>query len=251
MGAALSVSRFLKTCKEKKTMANNASLSQFKKSDKAYICGLGPSFKEVDLEKIDGDIIATNRFLYATESHFIEPTYCCLFDRAFCEEASGYTEEAILTYRNTAFVFDGKDRRKYERIPGVLGGNVFYAYMWAGRCKSSSSFDFSGLLPAFGNVVCGAIALAFYCGYKKIVLLGCDFNSFAFANPCHCYQEDKLAKAISLDYELFVYSFVARIHKELQCYASNHGIVLVNATKGSLIEAHPFDFVEMERLYGR
>lgn len=251
IGIALSALRIPKMFSEKQVMEKNKELPQFRRNDRVYVCGLGPSFSDVDLEKLDGDIIATNRFLYAANKCLIEPTYCCLFDRAFCEKASDYTEEVVSAYRNTAFVFDGKDREKYEAIPGVATGNSFYAYMWSGRCKASNSFDFSGILPAFGNVVCGAIALAFYCGYKEIILLGCDFNSFASLGPSHCYQEERAGKAISLDYELFVYSFVARIHNELQKYAKAHGIILANATKGSLIEAHPFDFNEMERLYAR
>lgn len=251
MGLALTILRAPTMAKNRKVMAKNSALRQFRTSDKVYVCGLGPSFSAVRLDQLDGDIIATNRFLYATSNHFIEPTYCCLFDKAFCEEAAEYTKEAVSAYRNTAFVFDGKDRKKYEAIPGVSNGNTFYAYMWAGRCKSSCSFDFSRLLPAFGNVVCGAIALAFYCGYKEIVLLGCDFNSFASSNQNHCYKEESSTKSISLDYELFVYSFVARIHDELQRHAKNHGLVLTNATKGSLIESHPFSFDEIERLYGR
>lgn len=248
-GFGLTISRIGKQLITAKRRAANAELPSYRNAETAYICGLGPSFRSINLQSLQGDIIATNRFLFADTNKACSPTYYCLFDNAFCGSDSAFTSSVISAYPNTAFVFDGKDQAAYETIPGVSECNSYFAYMWAGRCTSRKSLDFTKILPAFGNVACGATALALFCGYKRIVLLGCDFNSYAFPVRKHCYDDANVEKSITHAYELFVYSFVETIHKELQRYAIEHGVTLVNATRGSLLEAHPFDYEEMERIY--
>ena len=102
-------------------------------------------------------------------------------------------------------------------------------------------------MPAFGNVACTAIACAMALGYKKIVLLGCDFNSFASRSNNHCYTDKNIDRLHKMSYELFCYSFNADMHDELQFYAMEHDIEIINSTKGSLIDAYPY--VIDEELY--
>ena len=116
--------------------------------------------------------------------------------------------------------------------------------MYNGYYISPKEIDITKVMPAFGNVICAAIAFAIGVGYKKIVLLGCDFNSFAFPHEIHCYdggKDNKAARRIPLDFELFCYSFDATVHLQLAKYANLLGVEIVNSTKGSLIDAYPMD----------
>ena len=116
--------------------------------------------------------------------------------------------------------------------------------MYNGYYITPKKIDITKIMPAFGNVICAAIAFAIGAGYKKIVLLGCDFNSFAFPHEIHCYdggKDNKAARRISLDFELFCYSFDATVHLQLAKYANLLGVEIVNSTKGSLIDAYPMD----------
>lgn len=94
-------------------------------------------------------------------------------------------------------------------------------------------------MPAFGNVACTGIACALALGYKKIVLLGCDFNSFASTTRNHCYTEKSTKRLYKMSYELYCYSLVAEMHDQLAMYAEEHDVEIVNASKGSLIDAYP------------
>jgi hypothetical protein len=113
--------------------------------------------------------------------------------------------------------------------------------MWSGIFKAEKSIDFTKNLPTLGNVMVVAIALALYVGYKEIILLGADFNSFASTSRKHCYTEDNNVKLRSLSSELFMHSFVADTHYELRKYAEKHGVRIINATKGSLLDAYERD----------
>ena len=99
-------------------------------------------------------------------------------------------------------------------------------------------------MPALGNVASAAILCAIGMGYKKIVLLGCDFNSFTTPFRSHCYSEPGERKRIRLFFELFCYSFAADTHMEIAKYAEKMGVTIVNSTKGSLIDAYPLEIDE-------
>ena len=119
--------------------------------------------------------------------------------------------------------------------------------MYNGYYIDPKKFELTKVMPAFGNVVCAAIAFAIGAGYKKIVLLGCDFNSFAFPHEVHCYdggKENKAVRRISLGYELFCYCFDAFVHVQLAEYARTLGVEIINSTKGSLIDAYPMNVDE-------
>ena len=54
---------------------------------KMYICALGPSLKDVDLELIDGDTIVVNRFFKMGEEYpNFAPTYYVIIDSNFASE---------------------------------------------------------------------------------------------------------------------------------------------------------------------
>jgi hypothetical protein len=235
------LARFPYQLQNKNNMAKNNELKKYKKSDTCYILGLGPSLKGVDLSKIDGDTFAINTFYNFSEASSISPTfYCITDDRDFWDPTSDLLDKATKKFPDAAFLFNGKYRKQAEaRIAQDV--KRYYAYMWAGYFKPNKRIDYQKLLPIMGNIVCFAIMTAFYLGYKKIYLLGCDFNSFAFRTQAHCYDEKHNERVLRLSYELFCYAFCADTHDMLAQYANSNGIQIINATKGSLIDAYPYD----------
>jgi hypothetical protein len=131
--------------------------------------------------------------------------------------------------------------KNIDSLSKYATNNIFYTPCCKGIFSENRKLQIDQILPAFGNVVCTAIGIAMAMKYNKIVLLGCDFNSFAQATPAHCYKDKNTLRQIPLDYELFCYSFNANIHMELAKYASKHGISIINSTKGSLIDAYPIE----------
>lgn len=238
-GKILSLKRIPYVIKEKKTLSKNKELVTNRKSDTVYILGLGPSLKEIDLTKLEGDTIAINRYYRYDSRKEFEPTYYLLMDNDFfCEKEIGCLINAKKQYPKSIFVLNGRYHSVAEKAIG--SDFVYYLFSWKGLF-SGSRIDLCKVLPAFGNSVCCAIGLAIGVGYKKIILLGCDFNSFATQKVEHCYSESKdVPKLRPLSVELFDYSFVAEMHNRLASFASLNGVYIFNGTPNSLIDSYPF-----------
>lgn len=209
-------------------------------SDVCYILGLGPSLAAVDLSKIRGDIIVTNRFYQFSQSSKISPTFYCINDGDFFSGKESHDfQQAVSRYPNTQFLLNIKFLKQIKKLcPN--SNNLYFSYSSSGVYRNQKKIDFSKRLPVFFNVIGYALALSIYLGYKKIYLLGCDFNSFASQKAIHCYPENSSRKW-KMFYELFCYSFAAEMHDQFQKYAEKHNIVIHNATLGSLIDAYPRD----------
>lgn len=224
----------------------NRELVERKKSEVCYICALGPSLKNVDLSKIKGDTMVVNRFYKMQEAYpdFI-PTYYLMYDAAFGSEHKQELMQALESYSNkgTIFIFNSRFAKLTLERKGF-----YYLSAFKGEFRGQD-YRIDRVMPSFDNVVGAAIGTAMGMGYKKVVLLGCDFNSFAAPVSSHCYSEKDNQRKIELWYELFRYSIVAYGHCSLQDYAKKHKIEIVNSTKGSLIDAYPFEIEE--ELYGQ
>lgn len=219
----------------------NRFLIERKKSDVCYICALGPSLKNVDLAKIKGDTMVVNRFYRTNESHpeFV-PTYYLMYDASFGGKYCSELEKAVDLYsdRGTFFLLNSK----FAKL-GLQNERLYYLSAFRGLFKGQN-YRIDRIMPSFANVVGVAIGAAMGMGYKKIVLLGCDFNSFASPVSNHCYKEKDNTRKIELWFELYRYALVAHGHNVINDYALEHGIEVVNSTKGSLIDAYPFKIEE-------
>lgn len=229
-------------------LKKNEQLISNRKSDTIYICGLGPSLADVDLDKIAAmdnvDTLVCNYFVKMANTTKLKPTYYMMADAGFVNpKHRPALEKAIQLYPDTKFIWNSS----FPALdPSTLNYpcDKYFIAMYDGYYIKPKQIDITKVTPALGNVICVAIGFAIGAGYKKIVLLGCDFNSFAFPHEVHCYdggKDNKAARRISLDFELFCYSFDATVHLQLAKYANLLGVEIVNSTKGSLIDAYPMD----------
>lgn len=223
----------------------NINILDKKKSDICYICALGPSLRSVDLSKINGDTIVVNDFFRIGKNNpgFV-PTFYLMIDALYkSEEYIKSFEDAINQYseKNTVFLLHPVLADILEKSHSQ--SHFFYLSCFKGLFNAKKEFKIDKVMPAFGNVACTAIACALALGYKKIVLLGCDFSSFASRKMSHCYEENS-QRSLRMSYELYCYSFVADMHDQLQAYAMKHGVEIINSTRGSLIDAYPYEIDE-------
>ncbi len=230
-----------------KILRQNIRLGDSKKSDTCYICALGPSLKEVDFSVLEGDTMVVNAFvLLGKEYPDFVPTYYMFADKGFAKEKHLWKfKSALETYipKKTKFILD-VGLKGNEALNPYPENQIYFMNNGKGLFYSNKKIKLDSINPAFGNVACVAIAYAIALGYKKIVLLGCDFNSFAQTTQAHCYKDTTAKRQISFDFELFNYSFDANMHMQLAEYARNHGIEIINSTKGSLIDAYPVEIDE-------
>lgn len=240
-------------CKTLKLLKPNKALINNRKYDTIYICGLGPSLADVDLDKLDdakADTLVVNYFIKMSEKTKLRPTYYMMADAGFVSpKHRPALEKAVKIYPNSKFIWNSSFPKLDPTIMDYSCEKYFLA-MYKGYYIEPQKFDITKITPAFGNCICAAIAFAIGVGYKKIILLGCDFNSFAFPHEVHCYdggRNNKSARRISLDFELFCYSFDATVHLKLAEYARQQKIEIKNATRGSLIDA--YEKIDMPELY--
>lgn len=238
-GKILTFKRLPLLAEDKKLIRKNVLLKEMKRSDKCYIVGLGPSLKKIDLTKLDGDIIVTNRFYKVSDADKIAPIAYVLCDNSYFEDDSVEDfKNAVMQFPETAFVLNGQYSR-YVRNLFPSRKNLFYFYLWGGFISGiKSRLDCTRVLPMASNVVCAALYLGLYMGYKEINLLGCDFNSFAAQKKSHAYKDEDDERLWSMSTELFQYAFAADSHVQLNIYANRHRQKIFNATEGSLIDAY-------------
>ena len=221
---------------------NNKLVKSENSNRKCYICALGPSLKDVDLMRIDGDTIVVNRFFKIGEKFpgFI-PTYYMLLDDNFSSpEHSADFLTALRTYMplGTKFILNSKMCGN-PLLNEFDSSNIFFISCFSGSFKPNKNNDFEHVLPIFENVVGASVVCAINMGYKYISLLGCDFNSFASTTRNHCYADSNTDRWYRMSFELFSYAFAARTHDMIQEYAKQKNVTITNSTRGSLIDAYP------------
>lgn len=211
---------------------------------KAYLCGLGPSLKKVDINRVAGDTIVVNRFYKIGRDYpnFV-PTYYLIIDRDFTK--SEYVEDfkdAIEYYasKGTIFIFNSK-MSKHPLLKKIPPKQLYFVSCIDGRVKVNKHYKINGLHPAFMNVVGEAILLLMLMGYKDISLLGCDFNSFASTTQVHCYKDENQKRLWTMYEELYAYAIASKDHCDLAEISNKMGCKIVNSTKGSLIDAYPIE----------
>lgn len=215
---------------------------------KIYICALGPSLKNVDLNKIDGDTIVVNNFFKLADTYpdFV-PTYYLWIDddiyRTQSEMDNAKYAMGLYQPRGTRFIINSKANHA-EFIKDVDADKLYYMSTFRGEFHPNKDYKMTKVMPVSGNVASFAILLSILMGYKEIYLLGCDFSSFTTPKPFHCYNDKEEVKTLSLAQDLLAYAHVARYHENLQLLAERKDVRIYNSTKGSLIDAYPFKIVE-------
>lgn len=217
------------------------------KPEEVFILALGPSLKRVDFSKITGDTLVVNRFYKMGENNLdFVPTYYMMIDYQFGKEENKKDFHAALDmYLNKGTIFLLNSKLYGSNIlDGYPLDNIYFFSSFGGDIHSDKHYRMDGILPAFQNVVGSAIMSLSLMGYKRITLLGCDFNSFASTERIHCYKDDSSVRPMRMSWELYAYSIVAHQYDDLQQYANRNGFVVINSTKGSLIDAFPLEINE-------
>ena len=230
---------FLFKFKEKNLISKNIVLKNSCKKHECFIIGNGPSLKFIDLSLIkDYDTFTTN-FFHKSENNFVS-TYHVMVDGGFYNQHFDYTLNAykdITNKTNTKFIFKtyAYDKLKNENV------NLDNAYFIHTKLMQYNKFlklDMCEDMTACVNVVLAAIQCAIYMGYKKIYLIGCDFNQYASMKPTHFYAKEAKERTVPMGVDLRWSSMAHFHHYALSNYARENDIEILNATEGSLIDAY-------------
>ncbi len=227
----------------KKVLKRNVSLKNLRSYDECYIIGNGPSLNDVDLSKLEGkDTFCVNFFYKCPKNHF-QSKFFLVVDNGFSHNEVGrdYIRKVYNDYPEMIMLLR-YDFIYEKRIKWNLN-RTFFLYSKQFQYGDVVKWDCTKNMTACINVILQCIQVAMYMGYKKIYLLGCDFNQYAQLKPGHFYgdQENdwRSINGISMGSDARWSSMVHFHHYALQKEASKRGISIVNLTENSLIDAYP------------
>lgn len=214
--------------------------SNLHKGKRCFIVALGGSLREEDLNKLhDNNEISfsMNRIYKAFDNVEWRPDYYICADRKGLE----LMEDDILKMqvKNKFLVNSGVNIDKFKD-ENVYRTNIVVLKTKSGLTKFSD--DCSRRVYVGGTVVYGCIQLAAYMGFSEIILLGVDFDYDHNSSAKHFYEKGKNTGSGTFDKDEVVLAF--NLAKE---YAEEHGIRIVNATRGGKLEI--FDRVDFDSLF--
>lgn len=218
----------------------NLELKNKHLGERCFILGNGPSLKEVDLTKIQNEILfAVNFFAKSYLFPQIYPSYYCVIDSAFAKA------ENIDYLLYLAQSVDTNLLLEYWAIEALKGADIskkkiYYSYSALRQFGDFTCYDFTKMSTGSVNIICHCIKWALFMGFSEIYLLGCDFNQFAKPTQGHFYDGKLAHEDINYKRGLdLMYSSQALFdHYALEKESRKIRSRIFNATQNSLIDAY-------------
>lgn len=219
------------------------NMSIKRNTDECFIFGNGPSLRNLDINLIKNRDTFSCNFFYNMDEFKFETTYFVAIDQNFYIKNS-YIEYIKRLHRNHPNI---KMFLKYSSlyIKSLDDNNVYFIYAKQFQYGDFVSCDITKNMTACINVVIQCIQIAISLGYKRIYLLGCEFNQYAQLTSAHASNN---YPANGRDGSMGSYArwySMAHFHNyALRKYADVNGIQIINLTPNSLIDAFNKDTLE-------
>lgn len=211
-------------------------------NEKCFIIGNGPSLRVEDLEALrDVVTFGSNSVFEIYDKTAWRPTYYISVDPTYILTHKEQIEKKVDSIK---FISDrvnidmGAENTEY-----IFEYNKFKVNKWNDNSAEISE-DVSKFFSVGYTVTFTAIQLAIYMGFKEIYLLGIDYNYpvardtkgrkvfDANVEKVHFYQDSKKDEK----YNVFNYVGSLAAYNVAKEYADEHGIKIVNATRGGKLE---------------
>lgn len=218
-----------------------------------FIIGNGPSLSPDDLTKIKNYYsFAVNKIYYIFNQTSWRPNFYVSVDKRTINECyDKMKNEKTICF----FDYSVKNNKSYSdsnNIYLINNRQRFYLNRFKKNRLFKFSKDISNCVEAGETVIYNAIQIAAYMGFKKIILLGVDFNySKVFStngnvkitsdnNSYFSHRLDEKNENVSNIIGQNCAFRSAKIH------CKNYGISIYNSTRNSKLEL--FDFISLEEL---
>lgn len=211
------------------------------KGDRVFVICNGPSLLKTDIMKLtEEDTITVNNFYKQKEYLGFESKYHLAIDDAF---ASGSHHDFIIkTIKEHPSVVYIVSHKVYKTLPA--SPNIHGLYAKRVQYGKYVCCDFCSNMTAAINVSVMAIQVAISMGYRKIYLLGVDYNDFITAvmdkTTRHFYEEenakgyDSVLNGTTLRWQYIAFAQ----HYALAKYAEKKGIIIENLSPGTCLDAY-------------
>lgn len=212
-----------------------------------YIVGTGPSLTINDLEMLKNKYTFGVNTLYKLFYELgWQTTYYCLID----PKTYGNISDDIKKHdvKNIFYAANRISDEVENGIPFELDCSDFYKikrpdlYNFTRFNNELDKYIFDG-----ASVVYAAMQIAVFMGFKRIVLLGVDCNYTLKKEELH---NDKLSYTTDYNYKWNENTGLTMIEgfKYAKKYADEHGIEIINSTRGGMLEV--FERVNLEEIVG-
>lgn len=224
----------------RKIVKRNKELKNKHEGETCYLILNGPSIRAYDLSCLrDKTVFATNYFFRSDLAKSVLPDYICWQDSKILvtDESEEIKNEIREVLPNAKMIFNIKGHKRDEVYYTY---NKHLPYLWG----ISSRID--GNCSAFSTVALYAINVALYMGFKRIYILGLDFEPGGFkhftnlgknsecSNPTQTENRDRVCS------EYWTYS---KAHFEafaLNKHANKRGCKIINLNPNSYVRAFEF-----------
>lgn len=217
--------------------------------ERCFIIGNGPSLTREDLSRLVNEkTFAFNRIYQMYQYTDWRPTYYMVVDSSIIQKLNQKKEKKL----DAKYIFLANKKLTQKYISQNSHQIIFREV--APICKNKLvvrelSGDVSQYFSVAQSVTIAAFELAFYMGFKEIYLLGIDHN---FAVEIDAGGKKHINKNIEShfkeDNDKGRYcSYIDALTKEFEIckkYADQHGVKVVNVTRGGKLEVFERDTLE-------
>ena len=215
--------------------------------ERCFIIGNGPSLKPEDLDMLKDEFcFAANRIDRIYDSTQWRPTFYCTQDLTIIQNYRDIITQLQAPYK--LMVYSG------SRKTGYIGKAMYTPFSGPYNYPEPPIFseDISESIGEGYTVTYTAMQVAAYMGFKELVLLGVDHNFPMDMTPDgkvivnkdakeHFYGSNEIRNHYPMLYK------VDLTFETAKAYAQQHGIQILNATRGGKLEI--FERVELESLF--
>ncbi len=227
----------------KRNLKCNLKYKDAHAGEQCFILGTGPSLKKLTDSHIQflahEQIFGTNSLYKVDSVSLITPKYYALLDNLYWEQWGHTFNDIVEKYKDNPPVFITDLRAKKLAKQASSAVQHIYVYSKKYPVKKMSDQLHKNMFAAM-NVVSYSILAAMYMGFKRIYLLGCDYNAFCTRGYGHAY-DDKLEvnqTNYNLAFYLKFYCITTEFHYLIEKLARRKNIEIINITPNSLLDAY-------------
>lgn len=224
---------------------------------RCFIVGNGPSINCQNLSVLYNEyVFATNRLILHHNYDNIKPSFYCVSDPYFINNNEGFivlekvcnkqkSLEEFPLFTSSRFLFS-------ERFRSLFRDNVYYIY-FRNHIKIWETELFSwniekGVYWGHTIIIDYCLPIAYYMGFKEVILLGCDMDYSGAEGRTHFYGLNKASiNNAGTNTRNYWYSCVNKSYEVVKKYYENDHRTIYDATHNGRLRA--FNKIDLLSLF--
>jgi len=231
----------------KSVLSKNLELKNKYQDERCFIIGNGTSINRQDLTKLKNEFVfVCNHFYFHNQINEIKPTFYSMIEPilappAFIKKMFPATIQKIDSFAcqnlDTTFFFNIQYKKYIDEKKLFLQNKVHYLLFSGGGFSDKMNLEMSKPNPSGRGSIYFMLSMAWYLGFKRIYILGCDADYILDGYERHFYGDDlslqrrksNLESAKMLCEELKMLDILKR-------YFEKEDVRVFNAGKGGFLD---------------